>query len=52
MSDFIPLECDDLDGKTDVCIDRFFAPLPHGAFQVDPVGAVISIALTGIGQGS
>lgn len=28
---------------------RFFAPVPHGAFHVDPVGAVISIVLTGIG---
>jgi membrane protein implicated in regulation of membrane protease activity len=23
--------------------------MPHGAFQVDPIGAVISIVLTGVG---
>ena len=28
---------------------RFFAPMPHSAFHVDPVGAVISIMITGIG---
>ena len=29
--------------------ERFFAPVPQGVFQIDPVGAVISILLTGIG---
>ena len=29
--------------------ERFFAPVPQGVFQVDPVGAVISIVLTGLG---
>jgi hypothetical protein len=32
-----------------VITERFFAPVPQGVFQVDPVGAVIFILFTGIG---
>ena len=32
-----------------VITERFFAPVAQGVFQVDPVGAVISILFTGIG---